>query len=260
MVEPTPNPDLREKVARIVAQDPDIFSIDPVLAHRAASPVRVDHARARLLAKADAIHALYAETIRALGAESAALTKALTGLTCNGSEFFIRKGDRYTADIDACVTWVRRAKEDAHRRTVDAIRDRQAAEARARALQSKVEVAEGALREAVFGLEVTDACLRTWNDNRGGPADVEGILSRARAAIGEVGSVAGEAGASSALPHHAEPGSATDREGGVSEYCPWCSEAIRPGEPTGISDGERMHLSCAAEEMDNATFDRDLGN
>lgn len=49
------------------------------------------------------------------------LTKALTGLTCGGSEFFIRKGDRYVADIDACVAWVRRSKQDAHRRTVEAI-------------------------------------------------------------------------------------------------------------------------------------------
>lgn len=60
--------------------------------------------------------------------ESAELTKALTGLTCGGSEFFIRKGDRYVADIDACVSWVRRAKGDAHRRSLEAIKARQAAE------------------------------------------------------------------------------------------------------------------------------------
>lgn len=43
------------------------------------------------------------------------------------------------------------------------------------------------LREAVeallFAAETTDACLRTWNDNMGGPADVEGICTRARAAL-----------------------------------------------------------------------------
>lgn len=70
-------------------------------------------------------------TVAELLEESAALTKALTGLTCNGSEFFIRKGDRYVADINACVSWVRRVKADAHRMTVDAIIDRKAADARA---------------------------------------------------------------------------------------------------------------------------------
>jgi len=69
------------------------------------------------------------ERVEKLEEESAALTKALTGLTCNGSEFFIRKGDRFTADIDACVAYVRRAREDAHRRTVEAIRRAQKAEA-----------------------------------------------------------------------------------------------------------------------------------
>lgn len=63
------------------------------------------------------------------------LTKALTGLTCGGSEFFLRDGDRFKADIHACVGWVRRAKEDAHRRTVEAIMRARAAE------QKLVEVA-----------------------------------------------------------------------------------------------------------------------
>jgi len=42
--------------------------------------------------------------------------------------------------------------------------------------------------------------------------------------------------------------------------CPWCDEPIRSEDPTGFSDGERVHLSCAAEEMDDATFDRDHGD
>jgi len=65
----------------------------------------------------------YQERGRALDeltAESAALTKALTGLTCGGSEFFVRKGDRYVADIPACVGYVKRARDDAHRRWVEA--------------------------------------------------------------------------------------------------------------------------------------------
>lgn len=45
-----------------------------------------------------------------------------------------------------------------------------------------------------------------------------------------------------------------------SSVCPWCGDPIRLGEPTGVSDGEVMHLHCAAEEMDNATFDRDFGD
>jgi len=42
--------------------------------------------------------------------------------------------------------------------------------------------------------------------------------------------------------------------------CPWCQRRIIPGEPTATSDGERMHLACAAEDADNATFDRDMGD
>ena len=41
--------------------------------------------------------------------------------------------------------------------------------------------------------------------------------------------------------------------------CPWCGEVIRPDHPTGISDGDRMHISCAAESEDDAMFDRDMG-
>jgi hypothetical protein len=44
-----------------------------------------------------------------------------------------------------------------------------------------------------------------------------------------------------------------------SDICPWCSKRMF-GEPTALSDGERMHLWCAAEDMDNATFDRDFGD
>lgn len=67
------------------------------------------------------------DTVGELLAENAALTKALTGLTCGGSEFFIRKGDRYVADIDACVGYVRRARDAAHQRWVKAVRESKAA-------------------------------------------------------------------------------------------------------------------------------------
>lgn len=79
--------------------------------------------------------------IAALEAESAELTKALTGLTCGGSEFFVRRGDRYVADIDACVSWVLRTKQDAHRRALDAIKARQVAESEASAWKADAATA-----------------------------------------------------------------------------------------------------------------------
>ena len=36
------------------------------------------------------------------------------------------------------------------------------------------------LDSLIFALETTDVCLQSWNGGRGGPADVEGILERAR--------------------------------------------------------------------------------
>lgn len=46
------------------------------------------------------------------------LTKALTGLTCGGSEFFIKRRGYYIADIPACVDWVRRRERIAHEQIV----------------------------------------------------------------------------------------------------------------------------------------------
>lgn len=76
------------------------------------------------------------ETIESLVAESAALTKALTGLTCGGSEFFIRKGDRFVADIDACVAWVKRRDTAAHERWRSVATQLQDAKAEIRRLNS----------------------------------------------------------------------------------------------------------------------------
>lgn len=50
-----------------------------------------------------------------------------------------------------------------------------------------------------------------------------------------------------------------DASAEIHPYCPWCSKSVFPGEPTAVVDGERFHLSCAAEEADEATFDRDMG-
>ncbi len=43
------------------------------------------------------------------------------------------------------------------------------------------------------------------------------------------------------------------------DKCPWCSEPINHTEQFIVErDGEFMHLSCAAEEDDDAMFDRDM--
>lgn len=46
--------------------------------------------------------------------ENERLTKGLVGLTCGGSEFFTRSGDRYITDVDACVAWVRKTRQGTH--------------------------------------------------------------------------------------------------------------------------------------------------
>ena len=94
-----------------------------------------------------------ADRIAALEEEVADLTKALTGLTCGGSEFFIRRGERFVADIPACVEWVRRSKQDAHRRTVDAALATREAKAALTALQARVgelEAVEAALVKIAY--------------------------------------------------------------------------------------------------------------
>lgn len=39
---------------------------------------------------------------------------ALLGLTCSGSEFFLRHGDGYRVDVQACVVYIRKIKENQH--------------------------------------------------------------------------------------------------------------------------------------------------
>lgn len=45
----------------------------------------------------------------------------------------------------------------------------------------------------------------------------------------------------------------------VPKVCPWCGDQIRPGGPLSRYDGDVMHIGCAAEALDNETFDRDMG-
>lgn len=70
-----------------------------------------------------------ASLLSQLTEENEQLTKAMTGLTCGGSEFFVRRGGRFVADAEACVSWVRRTRQDAHKRTVAALRRATKAEA-----------------------------------------------------------------------------------------------------------------------------------
>lgn len=75
-------------------------------------------------------------------ADRQALTKALTGLTCNGSEFFIRRGDEYVADIEACVAWIRRSRESQQAAVKSALAKRCEAEAENAALTARIAALE----------------------------------------------------------------------------------------------------------------------
>lgn len=42
--------------------------------------------------------------------------------------------------------------------------------------------------------------------------------------------------------------------------CPWCNESLDHTEQFIVErDGDYMHMSCAAEEDDDSTFDSDMG-
>lgn len=94
--------------------------------------------------------------VTALEAESAELTKALTGLTANGSEFFVRRGDRYVADVKACVEYVRARQRDQHNYIIKAITARQAAEAENEKLRASLLEAVGALEPFAEACEGAD--------------------------------------------------------------------------------------------------------
>lgn len=88
--------------------------------------------------------------------EIGALTKALTGLTCGGSEFFIRKGDRYLADIPACIAWVRRGREDSHKNLVRALSERNAARSALSEAEGELDRMREALVECVDVLAMNE--------------------------------------------------------------------------------------------------------
>lgn len=102
-----------------------------------AANIRREHAEA----KAEALQSQLSER----EGEVAELTKALTGLTCGGSEFFSRKGERFVADIKACVDYISRLRTSQHETICKEIRARREAEARA----NTAETALRAMGEAV---------------------------------------------------------------------------------------------------------------
>lgn len=92
-----------------------------------------------------------------LEAESAELTKALTGLTCGGSEFFLRKGTRYVADIPACVAWIERRDRDAHNRYLAERQKASAAPEMKEALEALISVMETTECDRLFRADYSKA-------------------------------------------------------------------------------------------------------
>jgi hypothetical protein len=78
------------------------------------------------------------------------LQRALTGLTLGGSEFFVRHGEEFRADIRACVARVNEVKASAHDRLLEAVRERKAAESRIATLTAERD----ALREALDSIRI----------------------------------------------------------------------------------------------------------
>lgn len=105
-----------------------------------------------------------AEDVEGLAKENADLTKALTGLTCGGSEFFIRKGKRYVADIPACVEWVRRRDTKAGERIIKLTTERQAVEAERDELQRTFEIRWEADQRAIKAWQAATGRDDVWPD------------------------------------------------------------------------------------------------
>lgn len=100
----------------------------------------------------------------ALEAECAELTKALTGLTCGGSEFFVRKGERFTADIPACLDYIRRSREGQSAVLKGAILAKQGAQATAADLLEALKAIAG--REGECGNDQWDPVEGRWRPIR----------------------------------------------------------------------------------------------
>ncbi|WP_293380000.1 hypothetical protein, partial [Phenylobacterium sp. SCN 70-31] len=67
------------------------------------------------------------------------LTRALTGLTSGGSEFFVRCGERFVADTDSCLAYIKAARDGRLATLKAAIAAKQKAQAEADALRAENE-------------------------------------------------------------------------------------------------------------------------
>jgi hypothetical protein len=73
-------------------------------------------------------------------------TKAITGLTAGGSEYFGRRvRNVYRADLEFCVQRIRERFENGHRLACEAVRERKAAESRLAARDEELKLAREAL-------------------------------------------------------------------------------------------------------------------
>lgn len=94
-------------------------------------------------------------------------TKAITGLTAGGSEYFGRKiGDIYTADLPFCVQRIRDRFEGEAERLHKALTEKSAAEAKlaeAKALIKDLEAHEGA---EGFSVSTHTALEKFWKENQ----------------------------------------------------------------------------------------------
>lgn len=115
--------------------------------------------------------------------EISALTKALTGLTCGGSEFFCRKGDRYVADVKACVEYVQRTSRDAHERWLSEAKQRRSLIEENERMRKAAEGLISALNR--FGFPVSGAARVRLCDH--GSSEAMAVDYAARALISAIG-------------------------------------------------------------------------
>lgn len=140
-----------------------------------------------MLEAADLITTLSAERDEAKG-WARKLTKALTGLTANGSEFFtraVRLGEYY-ADVQKCVEYIRNRYESQHSAIIEAIKARKAAESSLAEAQLRIAGLEAALHEIAAFHDVGASKYLADLGSYGG-FDEPGSVEIARRALSETG-------------------------------------------------------------------------
>lgn len=170
---------LLEKDAAFLADDPDAVIMSQTAARDCGRRIRtILEALATQTTRAEAAERKLAEAedVQPYALE---LQRALTGLTRGGSEYFVRHGDGFRADIPRCVADVQQRFTDAHRRAVEAIRQRQAAEAKL--AEAREVIAPFAKLAPMIAPEVPD-CAKAYVSGLTGDYGIEiGDLRRAAA-------------------------------------------------------------------------------